>query len=175
MNMPAIEAFLSGDSVGPNIAQNMATTAGHSHPRPQPEPEYGLQLVVPVLGVALVHPYFWGSDPAGSEAANPDAMASVDRLWPFLCPSHPDHDDQSLNPVAADAPCLVDLECSRGSVCVAENDLLKERGWLYYQELGRRGWIGVVEIQETQGEDHGFRLFALGTEKAQDMFAFSVF
>lgn len=87
----------------------------------------------------------------------------------FLCPSHPDHDDQSLKPVAADAPSLVNLECSRVLVCVAENDLLKERGWLYYQELGRRGWIGVVEIQETQGEDHGFHLYALGNEKAQDM------
>lgn len=49
MNMPAIEAFLSEDSVGPNIAHNIAITPGHSHPRP--EPEYGLKLIVPVLGV----------------------------------------------------------------------------------------------------------------------------
>lgn len=35
--------------LAPNIAHNIAITAGHSHPRP--EPEYGLKLIVPVLGV----------------------------------------------------------------------------------------------------------------------------
>lgn len=147
----------------------MAIVAGHPHPGPEPDLELGLKLNVPSLGVALVHPYFWGSDPIGCEAANPDAKASVDRLWLFLRPSNPDKDDPRLNPVAADAPSLVDLGCSRVLVCVAENDALKERGWIFNQELGRCGWMGVVEIQETQGEDHGFHLYALGSEKAQDL------
>lgn len=161
--------FLSGDSAGANIAHNMAIVAGHPHPGPEPDLELGLKLNVPTLGVALVHPYFWGSDPIGCEAANPDAKASVDRLWLFLRPSNPDKDDPRLNPVAADAPSLVDLGCSRVLVCVAENDALKERGWIFNQELGRCGWMGVVEIQETQGEDHGFHLYALGSEKVQDL------
>ncbi|PON39587.1 Alpha/beta hydrolase fold [Parasponia andersonii] len=50
--------FLAGESAGANIARNMALKAG--------QPEFGLS--VGLLGVALVHPYFWGSVPIGSEA-----------------------------------------------------------------------------------------------------------
>lgn len=155
--------FLSGDSAGANIAHNMAIVAGHPHPGPEPDLELGLKLNVPSLRVALVHPYFWGSDPIGCEAANPDAKASVDRLWLFLRPSNPDKDDPRLNPVAADAPSLVDLGCSRVLVCVAENDALKER--FLIKNWAGVGGLGVVEIQETQGEDHGFHLYALGSER----------
>lgn len=42
----------------------------------------------------------------------------------------------------ADAPSLVDLGCSTVLVCVAENDALKERGWLFNQESGSvGGWV----------------------------------
>ncbi|KAJ4701786.1 Alpha/beta hydrolase-3 [Melia azedarach] len=151
--------FLSGESAGANIAHNMAVVAG--------DPEFGPS--VHILGVALVHPYFWGSDPIGSEAANPEAKAATDRLWPFVCPSNPDNDDPRVNPLAADAPSLVGLGCSRVLICVAEKDVLKDRGWLYYQELGRCGWIGVVEITETDGENHAFHIYDLQAEKARDL------
>jgi acetyl esterase/lipase len=54
-------------------------------------------------------------------------------------------------------------------VCVAEKDVLRDRGWLYYEALGRSGWMGVVEIEETEGEDHAFHLNDLKCEKARDL------
>ncbi|XP_044475131.1 probable carboxylesterase 2 [Mangifera indica] len=151
--------FLSGESAGANIAHNMAIFAGH--------PEFGLS--VPLLGVALVHPYFWGSDPIGTETANMESKAATDRLWPLICPLNPDNDDPRVNPLSADAPSLVALGCKRVLICVAENDVLKDRGWAYYQELSRCGWMGVAEIMETDGEGHGFHLSDLQNEKAKDL------
>ncbi|KAI9113203.1 hypothetical protein K1719_015728 [Acacia pycnantha] len=92
-------------------------------------PENELDLVI--LGAALVHPFFWGPHRIGSEAVDPERKASVDRLWPYICPSTPDQDDPRVNPVAEGSPSLAWLGCGRVSVCVAEKDILKERGWLY--------------------------------------------
>ncbi|XP_022766479.1 probable carboxylesterase 2 [Durio zibethinus] len=151
--------FLGGESAGANIAHNLATFAG--------DPKFGQN--VQILGIALVHPHFWGSDPIGSEALDPARKAILDRLWPFVCPSNPDNDDPRVNPVATDGPSLVGLGCKRVLVCVAEKDVLRDRGWLYYEALGRSGWTGVVEIMETEGEDHGFHLSDLECEKAKDL------
>ncbi|XVE70034.1 hypothetical protein DITRI_Ditri10aG0039200 [Diplodiscus trichospermus] len=151
--------FLGGESAGANIAHNLAIVAGDA--------EFGLN--VPILGIALVHPYFWGSDPIGSEALDPNRKAIVDRLWPFLCPSNPDNNDPRINPVAIDGPSLAGLGCKRVLVCVAEKDVMRDRGWLYFEALGRSGWMGVVEVMETEGEDHGFHLQELECEKAKDL------
>lgn len=153
--------FLSGESAGANIVHNLAITIGNS--------ELDLGLNVNILGVALVHPYFWGSDPIGSEAVDLDRKASVDRLWPFVCPSNPDNDDPRANPLAEGGPGLRGLGCRRVLVCVAEKDILKDRGWLYFQALGRSGWMSVVEIHETEEEDHAFHLHDLQCEKAKEL------
>ena len=152
--------FLAGESSGANIAYNLAMKAGEAQ-------FTGLKMGL--LGVALVHPYFWGSVPIGSEAQDPSRKALVDRLWPFVCPSAPDNDDPRANPVAEGAPSLAQLGCRRVLVCVAEKDVLRDRGWLYYEALGRSGWMGVVEIEETEGEDHAFHLNDLKCEKARDL------
>ncbi|KAK2660356.1 hypothetical protein Ddye_006889 [Dipteronia dyeriana] len=128
--------------------------------------EFGLN--VEILGLALVHPYFWGSDPIGSEALHPGSTATG-RLWPSICPSNPDNDDPRVNPVVAGGPSLVGLGCKRSLVCVAENDVLKDRGWVYYNAFSRCGWMGVVEIFETDGENHVFHLYDLQSEKARDL------
>ena len=151
--------FVGGVSAGANIAHNLAMAAGKA----ELGPNLGL------LGVALVHPYFWGSDPIGSEAQIPGLKEGVDRLWPFICPSAPDNDDPRINPVAKGAPSLAGLGCRRVLVCVAEKDILRDRGWLYFEALGRSGWMGVVEIEETKGENHGFHLNDLGGEKAKEL------
>ncbi|KAL6960294.1 hypothetical protein U1Q18_005666 [Sarracenia purpurea var. burkii] len=151
--------FLSGESSGANIAHNMATAAGNA--------ESGQDLNI--LGIALVHPYFWGSVPIGSEALDPERKGMVDRLWPFVCPSSPDSDDPRINPVAAGAPSLARLGCRRVLVCVAEKDVFRDRGWVYFRALGRSGWTGVVEIHETEGEDHGFHFFDFESKKARDL------
>lgn len=54
-------------------------------------------------------------------------------------------------------------------MCVVEKDVLRERGWVYFNALSRSGWLGVVEIEETQGKDHGFHLHDLGSDKAMDL------
>ncbi|KAL6995532.1 hypothetical protein U1Q18_005667 [Sarracenia purpurea var. burkii] len=151
--------FLSGESAGANIAHNMAMAAGNA--------ESGEDLNI--LGIALVHPYFWGSVPIGSETLDPVRKGLVDRGWPFVCPSSPDCDDPRINPVAAGAPSLAGLGCRRVLVCVAEKDVMRDRGWVYFRALGRIGWMGVVEIHETDGEDHAFHLFDLECEKAKDL------
>ncbi|KAL3505179.1 hypothetical protein ACH5RR_035020 [Cinchona calisaya] len=116
--------FVAGDSSGANIAHNVVVAAGVN-----PELDLGLDL----LGLAVVHQYFWGSDPIGSESLDPERKASVDRLWPMVCPSNPDHDDPRVNPMVDGGKSLVGLGCRRVLVCVAEKDTLKDRGWLYYQ------------------------------------------
>uniref|UniRef100_A0A2P2NZL5 Uncharacterized protein MANES_18G032900 n=1 Tax=Rhizophora mucronata TaxID=61149 RepID=A0A2P2NZL5_RHIMU len=151
--------FLGGASAGANIVHNLAMAAGN----PESGPSIGL------LGVALEHPYFWGSGLTGSEAADPDRKASADSLWPFICPSNPDNDDPRVNPVAMGAPSLAGLGCERVLVCVAEKDVFRRRGWLYYEALSGSGWMGVAEIAETEAEDHGFHLNDLESEKANDL------
>ncbi|KAF2309862.1 hypothetical protein GH714_005408 [Hevea brasiliensis] len=151
--------FLAGESAGANIAHNLAMAAG--------DPDSGLGIGL--LGVALIHPYFWGSEPIGSEAVDLDRKALVDRLWPIICPSNPDHDDPRVNPLSENGPGLTGLGCKRVLVGVAEKDVLRDRGWAYYQALSRSGWMGVVEIDETQGEGHGFHLHDLESEKAKHL------
>lgn len=153
--------FLAGESAGANIAHNVAMVAG--------DPEIGLNIGL--LGVALIHPYFWASDPIGSEVTlEPEQKLSTDRLWPFICPSNPNNDDPRVNPVVMGGPSLAGLGCRRVLICVAENDVLRERGWLYYKALGGgSGWMGVVEIMETGGEGHAFHLYDLEGEKAKGL------
>ncbi|RDX76068.1 putative carboxylesterase 2, partial [Mucuna pruriens] len=143
--------FMAGDSAGANIAHNITMLLG------DPDWDIGMDI----LGVCLVHPFFWGSVPIGSEGLDPERKAVVDRLWPFVCPALPDNDDPRVNPVGEGAPSLAWLGCRRVLVCVAEKDVLSDRGWLYYNALSRSGWMGVVEIEETQEEDHAFHLYNL--------------
>ncbi|KAF8023127.1 hypothetical protein BT93_F0584 [Corymbia citriodora subsp. variegata] len=151
--------FLSGESAGANIAHNMAMAAGN--------PERGLNIRL--LGVALVHPYFWGSSPIGEEALHPDRRADLEWIWPFVCPSTPDSNEPWINPMADGAPSLAGLGCGRVLVCLAEKDLLRDRGRLYHEVLGRSGWTGAAEIMETEREGHAFHLYDLGGQKAKDL------
>ncbi|OUZ99827.1 Alpha/beta hydrolase fold-3 [Macleaya cordata] len=145
--------FLAGDSAGANIAQNMAIRAGIS----------GLKL----LGIVLIHPYFWGVEPIGSEGNDMERKGKVDKLWLHICPTTTGNDDPLINP--ATDPNLSRLGCNRVLVFVAEKDGLRHRGWFYYETLGKSGWGGVVEIMESEGEDHVFHLFNPSCEKAGDM------
>ncbi|GAB4852109.1 hypothetical protein Ancab_016299 [Ancistrocladus abbreviatus] len=153
--------FLGGDSAGANIAHNMAVAIGRGEP-----------MNISILGLALVHPYFWGSKPIGSEAANPEAKALVDCVWGLVCPSSMPtlgQDDPRLNPVVDGGASLVNLGCRRVLICVAEKDVLRDRGWLYYEVLSKNGWMGVVEFEETKGEDHVFHLRDPDSEKAKEL------
>lgn len=135
--------FLAGDSAGANIAHHIAMRAGKD--------EKGVQLE----GVALVHPYFWGREPVGSEARDAPARAFAGALWRLVCPSSSDGDgdDPRINPVG-----LEGLGCRRVLVSVAAEDTLRERGVDYYERLRRSGWGGAAELAETDGVGHVFHL-----------------
>lgn len=151
--------FLAGVSAGANIAHNLAMVAG--------DPDCGVKIEL--VGVALEHPYFWGSVRISNEGRDLVRAEFYDRLWGFICPARPDNDDVWVNPVAEGAARLAWMGCGRVLVCVAEKDVLRDRGRIYYEALGDSGWIGVAEIVETEDEDHMFHLNDLEAQKTKDL------
>ena len=143
--------FLSGDSAGANIAYNVAMRAGAG---------------VKIEGLALVHPYFWGSEPLGTETTDPASREFVERVWRTACPTTEGADDPLINPLAAAAPPLKGLACRRVVVFVAGKDILKERGRAFYEALVGCGWEGEAELVEDEGMDHVFHLFDPASDEA---------
>ncbi|XP_020539425.1 probable carboxylesterase 7 [Jatropha curcas] len=150
------KVFLSGDSAGANIAHHMGIRNGK-------EKLLGVNLV----GIVLVHPYFWGKEPISNEAKESEKRATVDGLWRFSCPTTSGCDDPLINPLVD--PDLGKLGCSRVLVMVAEKDLLRDRGWQYYYKLKEIGWKGLVEIMESKEEDHAFHMQKSSCENAVGM------
>ncbi|KAG0482446.1 hypothetical protein HPP92_010530 [Vanilla planifolia] len=138
------QVFLAGDSAGANIAHQVAMRAAGK----------GLRL----KGLALVHPFFWGSEPVGFEPADPVFRARMNQRWWFTCPGAVGPDDPRWNPTGEAAPSLAGLGCERVLVTVAEMDYLKHRGRLYYEKLKASGWKGEAELVETAEEGHVFHL-----------------
>ncbi|XP_071735362.1 probable carboxylesterase 12 [Rutidosis leptorrhynchoides] len=135
--------FFAGDSAGANIAHHMAIRVGSEHP--------GMKLA----GVILLHPYFWGIDRVGSESQHP-WLPGMTAIWMFAHPETSGLDDPLINPDMD--PKVSDFGCSRVLVCVAELDILKDRGYLYNEILGKNGWTGDIQIFEDKGVDHVFFL-----------------
>ncbi|KAG2409095.1 hypothetical protein LR48_Vigan01g148600 [Vigna angularis] len=147
------KVFYGGDSAGANIAHNMCIRAGiHGLPG------------VNVEGIVLVHPYFWGVERIGSESQKPEHLAAVDNLWRFICPTSTGSDDPLINP--ATDPNLAKLACRRVMIFVAENDLMRDRGWYYKESVEKCGWQGVAEVMEAKGENHVFHLFNPDSDNA---------
>ncbi|KAI0507584.1 hypothetical protein KFK09_013710 [Dendrobium nobile] len=140
--------FVAGDSAGGNIAHHIALRAAAE----------GLAI----KGMALIHPYFGGSVPVGSESADSG------RMWKFIFPDTEGLDDPRRNPVAEGAPSLAALGCERVLVTVAEKDFLRDRGVIYYEKLKESGWRGEVELVETPEANHVFHLSHPETEQAKN-------
>ncbi|KAI3753175.1 hypothetical protein L2E82_25221 [Cichorium intybus] len=145
--------FFAGDSAGANIAHHMAIRVGLEKSR------VGINL----HGTILLHPYFWGEDRIGSEGEHP-WKSFVEELWIFAHPETSGLDDPLINPDKD--PKVSDLGCSRALVCVAEKDILKDRGWYYKEILVKNGWRGNIEVIEDKGEDHVFFLFYPSSDNA---------
>ncbi|WRX15824.1 Alpha/beta hydrolase fold-3 - like 10 [Theobroma cacao] len=139
------KVYLSGDSAGANIAHHIAIKIGK-------EKLDGVNLA----GIVLAHPYFWGKEPVGDEIKDPAVRAKLEQIWRLASPTTSGSDDPWINPV--DDQSLESLGCTRVLVCVAEKDLLRHRGWYYYEKLKKSGWGGEAEIMEAQGEEHVFHL-----------------
>ncbi|KAK8930691.1 putative carboxylesterase 2 [Platanthera zijinensis] len=126
--------FLAGDSAGANIAHRMALRAG-------------AEGTGPFEGMALVHPYFWGSEAIVGEG-----------LWRTLCGGRKGLDEKWIDPAKEEEKAVMRMACRRVMVCVAERDMMRARGWAYSEMLKRSRWGGEVEIMEAKGERHLFHL-----------------
>ncbi|RVW49724.1 putative carboxylesterase 2 [Vitis vinifera] len=107
----------------------------------------------------------WPYEP-GLESTN-WKKARVDTLWHFVCPTTSGCDDPLINP--ATDPQLRSLGCQKVLIFLAEKDMLRDRGWFYYETLGKSGWDGVVDLTEAEAEDHVFHIFKPTCEKAVAM------
>lgn len=151
--------FLAGDSAGANIAHQMVVRVGQS----------GLKHGVRIKGMALLHPFFWGTQPVGSETRDAEVRAGIEGLWQLVCDGRMGMDDECANPMAAGLGVLAGLACNRVLVCVAEGDQLRERGKAYCEGLRKSGWGGEAELLESKGEEHVFYMFRPECEKALEM------
>ncbi|XAR72888.1 Carboxylesterase [Bertholletia excelsa] len=129
--------FFAGDSAGANLAHHMALRIGSE----------GLGLVK-LVGVALIHPYFWAEEPIGFESEKPELKAIIGKIWRVAFPSSSGLDDPWINPMKD--PSLSKLGCSRVLVCVAGKDDLRERGRIYCKELDPVEFRGEVELLEME-------------------------
>ncbi|XP_050365306.1 probable carboxylesterase 12 [Argentina anserina] len=149
--------FFSGDSARANIAHHMGLRVGS-------EKLAGFKL----KGFVLVHPYFWGEELIGGELALSESQRDFFAgLWRFCYPLTSGFDDPFINP-SKDSK-LGELGCEKVLVCVAEKDMLKDRGSYYSEVLKKSGWNGVVEVSEEQEEDHVFHLINPSCDNAVTM------
>ncbi|XP_057469730.1 2-hydroxyisoflavanone dehydratase-like [Actinidia eriantha] len=151
--------YIGGDSAGANIAHNMAIKASE-----------GLFGGVRITGAILSHPFFWGSDPVGSEPVLGHDQTLSHRTWALVYPNAPGGvDNPMINPFARNGPGLAGLGCCRLLVCVATEDELRERGVKYCDEVRKSGWGGELELFEVEGEGHCFHILNPESDNAKNM------
>lgn len=160
-NVDFDKVFLAGDSAGASIAHQLMFRSKNK--------EMVAAAAFKLVGMILINPYFWGTEPIGAEVTDTVRKALVDKWWAFVCPSDKGSDDPLVNPLADGAPALKDLGCARVLVCVAEQDILRDRGLLFYESLERSEWKGKAKLIDVQGEDHVFHIFKPDCENATKM------
>ncbi|KAJ0599866.1 putative 2-hydroxyisoflavanone dehydratase, Carboxylesterase [Helianthus annuus] len=153
--------YIGGDSAGANISHHIAMRVGTEE----------LHGGVKILGAFLSHPYFWGSEPLGSEPVTSRETSLLYRTWMLVYPGAPEGiDNPHINPFAKTAPCLAGIGCRRLIVCVASQDELRDRAVHYYDAMREGGWEGELSVFEVEGEGHGFHIFNPNTKNAKEMF-----
>jgi acetyl esterase/lipase len=92
------------------------------------------------------------------------------RMWRIVAPATTGLDDPWINPLADGAPALRALACGRVLMCLAEEDVLRDRGRVYCEGLTASGWAGELEVVEAAGQGHCFHLsdFTSGDAVRQD-------
>ncbi|KAI4389552.1 hypothetical protein MLD38_001767 [Melastoma candidum] len=153
--------FLAGDSGGANMAHHLALRVSRSLP--------GISFP----GMIMIHPYFWGKEPIGKEKENDFGRRMVDGWWRFVCPSDKGNDDPLINPFP-EGKCpegMGEMPVRKVIVTVAAEDMLRDRGRLYYEMLMEKsGWKGKGEMFETEGAGHVFHIMDHESDKAKDLF-----
>ncbi|KAK7343575.1 hypothetical protein VNO77_12408 [Canavalia gladiata] len=149
--------FIGGDSAGANIVHTIAIRAGTE----------ALPCDVKILGAILSHPYFFSSNPIGSEPVTDHELSLLSLIWNFVYPSAPGGiDNPMINPVAPGAPNLSGLACSKIIVCIAGKDILRDRGVWYFDAVKNSGWQGELQLFEENEEDHVYHIFNPESENA---------
>ncbi|CAL5087974.1 unnamed protein product [Urochloa decumbens] len=159
---------VGGESAGANIAHHVAMRAAAAAAGTEEPP---LPHGARIAGAVLVHPYFLGPGTVPSEETDPGMAQSVVTMWRAVYPGTTGvQDDPWINPLAAGAPSLRGLACGRVLVCLAEKDVVRDRGRAYAEGLRASGWDGEVEVLEVAGQGHCFHLadFACADAVAQD-------
>ncbi|KAM0834541.1 hypothetical protein ACQ4PT_063538 [Festuca glaucescens] len=141
---------LVGDSAGANMAHNTAIWL-----RKEPIDGYGDR----VSGVALLHPYFWGTERVGCEPLY--APFDMDRVWDVACGGRFGRDHPYINPASSPEEWR-QLGCGRVLVTTAELCWFVERARAYPEGIKACGWEGEIEFYETKGEEH---TYFWGTER----------
>ena len=149
--------YLAGDSAGANIVHQLGIRASRRN-----WDRLCLQ------GAILVHPGFGGEERIGRELG-PEAEVGefnklTDAVWSISLPSGADKDHPFSNPIGPRSPALSTLVYGRMLVFVAERDLLRDRGVLYYEALKKAS--KDADLIMTEGEDHVFHLFNPKSENA---------
>ncbi|KAM0952528.1 putative carboxylesterase [Dioscorea sansibarensis] len=141
--------FMAGDSAGANIAHQMALRVKRND----------------VLGLVLIHPFFWGSEVIGEETRDPKTRSLMEGFWKMACVEEiGDVDHELYNPLMEGR--LAGLMCGKVMVMVAGKDVLRERGRVYCEMVKESGWDGEVELHESEEEDHVFHLNKPECDKA---------
>uniref|UniRef100_A0A0D6QSD9 Alpha/beta hydrolase fold-3 domain-containing protein n=1 Tax=Araucaria cunninghamii TaxID=56994 RepID=A0A0D6QSD9_ARACU len=152
--------FVAGDSAGGNIVHQTGVKASGRNWR-------HLRLE----GAIVVHPFFGGEEAIACERADTaEAQGLVrlgDELWKISLPEGADKDHPFCNPDGPRSTSLATLPYSRIIVFVAEKDLIKDRGVMYYEALKKAG--KEVQLVVTQSEGHVFYLLNPQSENAPPM------
>uniref|UniRef100_A0ACD5Y1I2 Uncharacterized protein n=1 Tax=Avena sativa TaxID=4498 RepID=A0ACD5Y1I2_AVESA len=147
---------LLGDSAGGNMAHNTAIRL-----RKEPIDGYGDK----VSGVALMHSYFWGTEPVGGESPAAGAPFDMDRVWDVACGRRFGRDHPYINPASSPEEWR-QLGCGRVLVTTAERCWFVERARAYAEGIKACGWEGELRFHETKGETHAYFLFKPGCDNA---------
>ena len=91
----------------------------------------------------------------------------VNAIWSISLLEGADREHPFCNPAGPRSPALSSLVYPRTLVFVAEKDLLRDRGLLYYEALKKAG--KDVDFVMTEGENHGFHLLNPESENAPIM------
>ncbi|CAH8295299.1 unnamed protein product [Eruca vesicaria subsp. sativa] len=159
------KVFLAGDSTGGTITHHMTMRAAKEKLSPELR-DSG------ILGIILVHPFFWSKTPLDDkETRDVTKRSKAEVLWKIASPNSKDGvDDPWINVVQSESVDISGLGCEKVLVMVAELDIAVRQGLGYAAKLERSGWKGEkVEVIETQGEGHDFHLRNPDSDKAHEL------
>jgi len=108
-----------------------------------------------VSGVALMHSYFWGTEPLASPL---DAPFDMDRVWDVACGGRFGRDHPYINPSSSPEEWR-QLGGRRVLVTTAGRCWFAARARAYVEGIKACGWEGEVQFHETKGERHAYFLF----------------